>query len=122
MRTAMRIAAVVLCASACQDEGPAPTPAYQVAATPQITFTPASVTVPLGSTVTWTFGAVPHNVTFSAVAGRPTDIPGQNTNVAVGRTFTQPGTFGYACTLHPGMAGSVTVSPNSVPPGYVVSP
>ncbi len=121
MRTAVTIAVVALCASACTDEYSAPAPVYQVAATPQLAFTPGAVTVPQGAAVTWNFGAVPHNVTFSAAAGRPADIPGQNTNVAVSRTFTQTGTFAYVCTLHAGMAGTVTVSA-SPPAGYVVSP
>ncbi len=122
MRTAARIVVVALCATACKDDVALPTPGQQVAATPQLAFTPATVSVAQGATVTWNFGAVPHNVTFGAAAGRPADIPGQNTSVAVSRTFTQPGTFGYVCTLHPGMSGSVTVSPTPVPPGYLVSP
>lgn len=63
-------------------------------------------------TITWEFGAVPHNVTFAATPGRPADIAGFNTNTSIARTFTTTGTFAYECTIHPGMRGSVVVTPD----------
>ena len=118
------LAALALCAAACNDDDAAgPTPrGAEVAATAQIRFAPDSVTIEQGGAVTWNFGAVPHNVVFNAVAGRPQDIAGQNVNVAVRRTFAQVGTFAYVCTIHPGMAASVTVSVKPNTPGYLVSP
>jgi len=72
-------------------------------------FNPAAVTIAATGTVTWTWsaGAVIHNVTFST-AGSPTNIPNTNSG-SQQRTFPNPGTFNYECTIHPGMTGSVTV-------------
>lgn len=79
-----------------------------VAATANNQFTPASVTIRTGGTVTWSFAAVQHNVTFGAGAGVPGNIP-NSAGADVSRTFSTAGTFGYNCTLHPGMSGTVTV-------------
>ncbi len=115
---------VALCAMACNDDagaGPSLRSA-EVAATARLKFEPDTVTIERGGAVIWTFGAVPHNVVFEAVAGRPQDIAGQNTNVSVPRTFAEAGIYRYVCTIHPGMAGSVTVllpKPNT--PAYFES-
>ena len=90
-------------------DGP-PADAPQVAATPQLAFTPQTLDIATGETVTWVFGSTAHNVTFAQTAGRPTDIPGQNANTAIGRTFATAGTFPYVCTLHPGMSGTIVVA------------
>ena len=68
-------------------------------------FEPAVLRVTPGTTVTWVWddGSVPHNVTFDDV-GSDTRSEGMWT-----RTFTDPGTFDYVCTLHGGMTGTVTV-------------
>ncbi|HSQ28776.1 MAG TPA: plastocyanin/azurin family copper-binding protein [Gemmatimonadaceae bacterium] len=70
-------------------------------------FSPASIQVPVGTTVTWTWDAasITHNVTFADGSG--------SGNKAAGATFTRTfgtaGTFQYQCTLHAGMTGSVLV-------------
>jgi plastocyanin len=71
-------------------------------------FTPNSVTIPKGGTVTWTWTTgygTAHNVTFS-----DTDS-GNKTEGSWPKTFPNSGTFGYQCTNHPGMTGTVIVSP-----------
>jgi plastocyanin len=73
------------------------------------TFDPASLTVGVGTTVSFVFEATGHNVTFSPVGGRPADISGSNSNTTITRTFSQTGTFAYTCTLHAGMNGTVIV-------------
>ena len=74
-------------------------------------FTPSAVTVPLHTTVTWSWGGANiHNVTFTAATGVPADIPNR-TSGTVDRTFDTAGTFQYRCTNHVGMTGSVTVNP-----------
>lgn len=89
---------------------PPPPPANTVQATTGLAFTPNPLTVNSGETVTFAFGAVAHNVTFDAPGGAtPADIPGINSNVSIGRTFTAAGTYRFHCTIHPGMAGSVVV-------------
>ena len=72
------------------------------------TFTPALVAVARGGTVSWTFGALVHNVEFGGAAGAPTNI-GNTSNNTVARTFANAGTFNYVCSLHAGMTGTVIV-------------
>ena len=73
-------------------------------------FTPSAVTVPLHTTVTWSWGGANiHNVTFTT-GGAPPNI-GNMTAGTASRTFDTAGTFNYHCTNHAGMTGSVTVSP-----------
>jgi plastocyanin len=70
-------------------------------------FSPASVSVAVGDIVTWrNTGKEPHN----AVADDGSFDTGI---VAAGqsasRMFPKPGTFGYICTIHPNMKGTVRV-------------
>ena len=72
-------------------------------------FQPVADTVAANSTVTWTWAAGPHNVTFQ-------DGPASD-NQSAGtyqRTFSTPGTYAYRCTLHStsftsGMTGTIVV-------------
>ena len=80
-----------------------------VAATPSLTFDPATLTVNVGETVTFAFGSVPHNVFFTQQAGAPADIAGNNTNVSITRTFATAGTYAYTCHIHPSMHATVVV-------------
>ncbi|HKW40043.1 MAG TPA: plastocyanin/azurin family copper-binding protein [Gemmatimonadales bacterium] len=88
---------------------PPPPPANTVAATDAITFTPATLNVSVGDIVTFTFGSVPHNVFFTALAGAPADIGGTNANVSIERQFTTAGAFTFQCHIHPSMHGTVVV-------------
>jgi plastocyanin len=63
----------------------------------------------VGTSVSYTFQSVGHNVTFNAVAGAPPSILGTNMNTTIAVTFATAGTFPYQCTIHPGMTGTVTV-------------
>jgi plastocyanin len=116
---ALNITCAVLL-GACSDstttvDGPSATPTppaatAEVAATPTITFTPNSVRVLAGGTVTFDFGGVAHNVYFDdAPAGAPANITGENKNTSHSLTFSTPGTFTYNCHIHPGMRGTVVV-------------
>ena len=73
-------------------------------------FSPASVTITRGGTVSWTAsGAIAHNVTFQT-AGSPANVG--NFTVSSGtqsRQFNTAGTYSYQCTNHSGMNGSVKV-------------
>lgn len=72
-------------------------------------FHPDSVTARVGQTVVWTNNdSVDHNVTAMSGASFHSRAFGQ------GGTFrfraSRAGTVRYACTLHPGMVGSIRVS------------
>ncbi|MEA3245115.1 MAG: plastocyanin/azurin family copper-binding protein [Gemmatimonadota bacterium] len=73
------------------------------------TFDPTTLTIPKGTTVTFTFQSVGHNVYFDAVTGAPPNIPDVTANASVTRTFSTSGTFGYECHVHPGMRGTIVV-------------
>jgi plastocyanin len=112
-------AALLLVASACSGGSTAPAtntgtgttqvPANTVIARAGNNFDPASLTVAVGTTVNFTFESTGHNVTFNIVNGRPADISGTNSNTTIARTFATAGTFGYVCTIHGGMTGTVIV-------------
>ena len=81
----------------------------EIFATTANSFTPTTLTVAKGTTVTFTFQAVEHNVTFASTAGAPANI-GNTASSGVQRIFASAGTFGYDCTLHSGMRGTVIVN------------
>ena len=72
-------------------------------------FSPKVVAVQAGGSVTWTFGALEHTVTFSGGAGAPTSINSGGYSSSVSRTFSTAGNFAYNCVIHPGMSGLVYV-------------
>ncbi len=77
-------------------------------------YQPAELTLEAGQTVTWTNHALtPHTVTAPGGEFDSGHItPGESFKV----TFTTPGSFPYACTIHPSMHGEVTVlAPGSLP-------
>jgi plastocyanin len=72
-------------------------------------YSPATVTITAGSTVTWTWrGAVAHSVTFSGSG--PNSAVQSNGHVFT-NTFNTPGTFTYQCLIH-GAAMSGTIQVN----------
>ena len=73
-------------------------------------FSPASITVPIGTKVTWTNqDSAAHNIisddgsTFSSPS-----VPNGGT---FSFTFTVAGTFAYHCGIHPSMKATVIVTP-----------
>ena len=70
-------------------------------------FSPVNAQVPVGTTVTWTWGSgvATHNVTFADGASSGDKAGG----ATYSRTFTAAGTFTYRCTRPPSMTGSVIV-------------
>jgi plastocyanin len=68
-------------------------------------FAPASITVEVGDTVTWTNdGPTAHSAT-----GDSFDTGIFNEGQSRSETFNEAGTFSYICTPHPQMKGTVTV-------------
>ena len=70
-------------------------------------FSPVLVNLRRDGVVTWvwTLGATDHNVTFSDPLLSSSTLSSGTHSV----TFSTAGTFNYACTVHPGMAGSIVV-------------
>jgi plastocyanin len=91
---------------------PPPTaPSTATVTTPGESFSPATVTIRTGGTVTWTFtGGTRHNVTFNGTAPTGGNIP-DTQGASVQRTFATAGTYSYTCTRHSGMNGQVVVQP-----------
>lgn len=85
--------------------------ATQSVAITNFAFTPANLTVAVGDTVVWTNNATgtPHTVTSTDSSGALA-----SGNLAAGatysKTFAAAGTFAYACSIHPQMVGSITVT------------
>lgn len=70
-------------------------------------FTPATLTVSAGSTVTWTNAdTATHSVTFDNGPDCGNLATGASTTV----TFSAAGSYPYHCKIHPSMTGSITVS------------
>lgn len=71
-------------------------------------FGPQTITVKVGTTVTWTNkDADDHTVT--AMDGSFNSAP-LATGASYSHTFTKAGTFGYLCTIHPFMTATVVVT------------
>ena len=81
-----------------------------VTATSSLSFTPATLTVNTGETVTFAFQAVGHNVFFDAAAGAPANIEGVNASTSATRVFATAGRYHYTCHIHPFMEGTVVVN------------
>ncbi|HEV7535623.1 MAG TPA: copper-binding protein [Acidimicrobiia bacterium] len=72
----------------------------------RLAFTPASFTITAGQALVWSFddGGVAHTVTGDGFDS------GQKTTGLFSHTFATPGTFGYHCSVHPAMKGTVVVT------------
>jgi plastocyanin len=104
-------AVLVLLAGACSGGSDVTTPS--ASGTNEVTvgnnfFSPTSLTVPVGTTVTWVWnpGGTDHNVTFADGTHSPNQSSG-----TWPRTFTTGGTFQFHCTIHGAavMSGTITV-------------
>ncbi|WP_347403322.1 cupredoxin family copper-binding protein [Pandoraea sp. LA3] len=73
------------------------------------TFSPATLTVKAGATVTWTNrDDEPHTVT-SAAMPRVFASGALDTDGTYAFTFDKPGTYPYFCAIHPHMTGVIVV-------------
>jgi plastocyanin len=70
-------------------------------------FGPQAVTVPVGTTVTWTNNDdIPHTAVSTDDVFKSKVM---DTNDKFSYTFTKPGTYSYYCSIHPKMTGQVVV-------------
>jgi plastocyanin len=71
-------------------------------------FGPATITIPAGSTVTWTNNDdVPHVVTSDD--NKMFKSKALDTDDRFSFTFTKPGTYNYYCAIHPKMTAKIVV-------------
>ncbi len=71
-------------------------------------FNPATLTVPVGTTVTWTNNdEEPHTI---AAKDGSFHSPGMDTHGTYSFTFATPGSYDYICSIHPFMTGTVVVT------------
>ena len=71
-----------------------------------LAYTPETLTVPAGATVTWVWrdGAIAHDVNGD---GFQSEVMAEGT---FRHRFTTPGSYDYLCTLHPNMTGTIEVT------------
>jgi len=73
-----------------------------------LAFGPAAITIPVGTTVTWTNNedAIPHTSTSDdGIWDSATLDPGEQFSF----TFDEPGTYTYFCRIHPSMQATIVV-------------
>ena len=88
--------------------GSAPRRAGDAVSISNFAFAPATLTVPVGATVTWTnHDEEPHTVVASDGSFHS---PGLGTDATYSYTFPTAGTFDYICSIHPFMHGTVVVT------------
>jgi plastocyanin len=90
--------------------------ANQAVAIGGFAFSPATITVSVGDTITWTNNdPQTHTATADDASWNSGNIAGGGGTKAV--TFTTAGTFPYHCAIHSSMTGTVTVTAAAPAPG-----
>ena len=92
-----------------RDKGmPSETVSHQVIID-NFTFNPATLTVPVGATVTWVNrDDVPHTATNTSKP-KQFDSGALDTEDRYSHAFTEPGTYPYYCAIHPKMTAQIIV-------------
>lgn len=115
-RLAWLLAAVLLSA-ACADGGTATTttgapadggPDAHLVVMESFAFSPAELTVPVGTTVTWENRHAANHDVVAEDGSFASPLFGTGETWAF--TFTEPGTYQYICSIHPSMRGKVIVT------------
>jgi plastocyanin len=73
-------------------------------------FAPAALTVPVGTSVTWTNQDSDAHTVTSNGSGGPLNSKALGHGDTFSHTFTRAGTFAYLCSIHPFMTATVTVT------------
>ncbi len=86
-----------------------PSASQQQVVIDNFTFTPAELTIPVGTTVTWiNHDDVPHTATSTATPPA-FNSKALDTDEKFSFTFTTPGTYPYFCAVHTHMTAKITV-------------
>ncbi|GAB3628992.1 Amicyanin-alpha [Pandoraea terrae] len=89
--------------------GATPPPGANAVRIDNFSFSPQTLTVAAGTTVTWVnYDDSPHTVTSDANP-HLFNSPAMDTDDKFSHTFTTPGTYKYFCAIHPHMVGVVVV-------------
>ena len=100
-------AIVVIFFVSCKKDSTAPVPGANEVFMTGSMFTPASITVNKGTTITWTNQeSLTHTVTSNTSVFNSGDMGNGKT---FSFTFSTAGSFPYHCIYHSGMTGTVTV-------------
>jgi amicyanin len=74
-------------------------------------FSPKSLTIPVGTAVTWTNrDDIPHNIVSTE---KKFSSPVLDTDQAFSFNFKEPGSYPYFCKIHPMMTGRIVVEKNA---------
>jgi plastocyanin len=88
---------------------PPPVASTATVTTPTIAFSPPTVTIAPGGSVTWQLSGATHNVTFDGAAPTGGNVGDTQPGGSATRAFSTAGTYDYHCTRHNGMTGRVVV-------------
>ena len=105
------VAALSACSSASSHVGTSPGPggANQVVIS-NYKFHPPTLTVPIGTTVTWVnHDMARHTITRQTVGSERFDSGLLGNQEAFSHTFRTAGSYGYLCVPHAGMQGMIVV-------------
>jgi plastocyanin len=111
---------ILACLSAGCSSSTSPAPSAAATQTPaaggntiairNFAFSPSTLTVKAGTTVTWTNDdSPPHQLASDAGAPVAFSSPSLANGASFPFTFSQAGTYPYHCTIHPSMKGTIVV-------------
>jgi plastocyanin len=108
----LTITAILVAMLAARPTSQAAVPAAPPAAGPEVkidnfSFTPATLTVAVGTQVTWTNrDDIPHTIVSDDKTFKSNAL---DTDEKFTYSFTKPGTYSYFCSIHPKMKGTIVV-------------
>ena len=101
------VAVLLLSAASSNGSAKTPQPATSEVKVDNFSFGPATLTVAVGTTVTWTNrDDIPHTVVSTDKVFKSKVL---DTDEKFAFTFDKAGTYPYFCSIHPKMTGSVVV-------------
>jgi plastocyanin len=101
------VATLQLSAASPGSSAKAPQPASAEVKVDNFSFGPATLTVAVGTTVTWTNrDDIPHTIVSTDKVFKSKVL---DTDERFSFTFSKAGTYPYFCSIHPKMTGSVVV-------------